>query len=106
MLNNFQSNQPSGTRMFVPQLDVVETEKEMSLHLDMPGVTKESISYSIDNNEINMAGQILPRSINSQSKSKPIGSYNRSFTISKSIDRSRIAATKGEGKLIIRLPKI
>jgi len=90
---------------FVPTLDVVETDQLMSLHMNMPGVEKESISFKIEEGMLKVAGQIRARKKDSVQRT-PIGHYNRSFRLSELVDKSKITAKIEEGRLTLTFPKV
>ena len=82
-------------KKYVPATDIVETEKELLLYMDMPGVAKDSVHVKLEKNILNIEGEI---NMKSYADLKPlyteynIGNYSRSFELSNKIDQSKKAA--------------
>ncbi|PCI30416.1 MAG: hypothetical protein COB67_01855 [SAR324 cluster bacterium] len=89
----------------LPTMDVIETDLEMSLCMKMPGVEKDAISIQVNQNILEVHGQILAQQSNASSK-RPVGRYSRSFRLSDSVDASKIAAKMESGSVTLTLPKI
>lgn len=96
-------------KRYVPATDIVETEKELLLYMDMPGVGKDKIAIKLEKNILKIDGTIETESY---SKLKPlyseynIGNYSRQFELSSKIDQEKIEARMEDGVLSLVLPKV
>jgi len=92
---------------FAPHVDIFETEKEVTVLADMPGVTTDGINLSLEDNILTLQGHRPPwkqtgRIILEEYES---GHYLRRFTVAETIDQDRIEASLADGVLKVRLPK-
>jgi HSP20 family protein len=93
---------------FAPHVDIFETEQEVAVVADMPGVTTEGLELSLENNVLTLQGRRMAankptgRLILEEYES---GDYLRRFTVAETIDQDKIEATLADGVLRVRLPK-
>ena len=96
-------------KRYLQATDIVETEGELMLYMDMPGVEKDQIKVKLEKNILVVDGQV---DSNLYSELKPlyteynIGHFTRKFELSNEIDQNRIGATIEEGVLKLTLPKV
>lgn len=97
---------PSGLT-YSPQIDIWETEDELMLFADMPGVSAENLEIQFENRELRIHGKVRPRheGINFLYGEYGIGHFQRTFTIGESIDGEKITAELKDGVLTLHLPK-
>ncbi len=90
----------------IPLVDIYESEDEILLHADMPGVVKENISLNIDNGKLEIIGNRKLETKGAQSWQE-FGDveYKRVFSVPQSIDVSQVRAELTEGVLRLHLPK-
>lgn len=97
----------SGGRTFTPRFDIWETDSELILYGDLPGVAAESIDIEFENDVLTIEGHVEPR--NAETKllfgEYGIGDFCRSFTIGETIDSEEISAEMRSGVLTLHLPK-
>jgi HSP20 family protein len=97
------------SRVFSPQVDIVEKKEQMVVTADMPGVDEKSVDINLDKNILTIFGAV--EEDNLFTKYQPyhaeygIGDYERVFTLSDEINRDRIQATVKNGVLKVILPK-
>jgi HSP20 family protein len=95
-------------RVFVPVTDIYETPDALTVVLEMPGVDRESIEASVENDVVTIEGRI---DFTKYEGMQPVyteynvGHYARSFEISNKIDQSKISALMKDGVVTIVLPK-
>ena len=95
-------------RVFVPVTDIFETPEALTVMLEMPGVERDSIEASVENDVVTVQGRI---DFSKYEGMQPVyteynvGHYARSFEISNKIDQSRITALMKDGVVTIVLPK-
>jgi len=95
--------------VFTPSVDIFETEHEISLLADLPGVTTDGLTIDLRENTLTLTGEVKPfESANEEDIliEYEIGKYYRQFTLSSVIDQSKIDAKLADGVLRLSLPKI
>ena len=86
---------------FTPAVDVVEDTDKIELHADLPGVKQEQLEIQVEKDVLTLRGErTLPRKGERLS-----GAFSRSFTLPKTVDVEKIAATLRDGVLTLTLPK-
>ena len=93
---------------YTPRFDIVETDEELVLFGDLPGVTKDYLDVRFENGELTIAGNVPPRHAEHEFLygEYGIGDFYRSFTISETIDAEKISAELHNGVLTLHLPKV
>jgi HSP20 family protein len=96
-----------GGLTYSPRIDIWETDDELVLFADMPGVVAENLDVQFENRELRIHGRVSPRheSINFLYGEYGIGDFYRTFAIGETIDASRISAELTNGVLTLHLPK-
>ena len=95
-------------RDFVPVTDIFETEQALTVVLEMPGVSKESVEVGVENDVITITGRIDSskyEGLQPLYTEYNIGNYSRSFQISSKIEQEGIQAELKEGVMTLVLPK-
>lgn len=96
-------------RIFTPDVDIFETEKEMTLLADMPGVKAQDLSIDLNENVLTLSGDVKPPEGEKESdvlREYETGKYVREFKVSDIIDQSKIEAVLKDGVLRLNLPKV
>ena len=94
---------------FTPSVDIFETEKEITLLADMPGVPPDKLVVDLRDNILTLEGDVAPVDA---PKEEPIyeeyttGRFYRQFSLSEVIDQSKIDAQMTDGVLRLTLPKV
>ena len=96
-----------GGAVFMPQVDILETEDELTLLADMPGVDLEGVDIHFENSELTLYGRAAPRDdgVEFIYREYGVGDFHRAFTIGPSIDSYKISAQLSDGVLTVHLPK-
>ena len=95
-------------RYFVPNADIHETSDALTVVMEMPGVDRNHLNVSHENDVLRVDGQI---DFSKYEGMEPVyteynvGHYTRSFTLSNKIDQERISAQLEDGVLTLTLPK-
>ena len=95
--------------VFTPDVDIFETEKELTLLADMPGVKAGDLNIDLKENVLTLDGDVKePESENEVEllTEYRTGKYYRQFNLSEIIDQSKIEATMTDGVLRLKLPKV
>jgi HSP20 family protein len=100
--------QVEGLRM--PNLDVVDRDKELIVRAEIPGIDKKDIKVSLVDNVLTIKGQTS----NEEREEKgdyyrneiSSSSFARSVTVPTNVDITKAAANLKDGILEIKLPKV
>jgi len=97
-----------GGAYFTPRVDICETDTELLLYADMPGVRPDGVDLRYERGELLLTGKVTPRErpgrlVHGEYEE---GDYYRSFTIHESIDSEKIEASCKNGVVTLRLPKV
>lgn len=97
------------TRVFLPTVDIYETQNALTVILEMPGVEKSNVEIRVEEDVLYVEGRL---DLSKYKGLQPIyteyniGNYARSFQLSSKIDRSKIGAELKDGVLSLTLPKV
>ncbi|MDZ7832736.1 MAG: Hsp20/alpha crystallin family protein [Desulfobacterales bacterium] len=103
-----QAEQTRPVPVFTPAVDIFETDKEITLLADLPGVTSENLNIDLNEGVLTLSGDIEPFENPDEEDlmiEYEVGQYYRQFTLSEIIDQDKIEANLAEGVLHLRLPK-
>ncbi len=94
------------TETFVPAADIWETEDQVILRLDMPGVAKDGVEVKVERDTLNIHGKApaAPAGTALYCEQR-VGDFQRQFTLSEDLDRESIDAEMDAGVLTIRIGK-
>jgi HSP20 family molecular chaperone IbpA len=95
-------------RTFVPTTDIFETESALTIVLEMPGVGKDNVDISIEDNILTVQGRLdfaKYEGLQPVYTEYNIGHYRRRFSLSNKIDQDRISADMTDGVLTLVVPK-
>ena len=95
--------------VFTPSVDIFETEQEIILLADMPGVTADNLNIDLRENILTLEGGVEPSAVDKGEvllMEYETGKYYRQFTLSSVIDQGKIDAKLVDGVLRLSLPKI
>ena len=92
-----------------PRMDLIETEEDYRLHLDMPGMSKDDIKISYQDNELVVSGERTSKRANEDEEfvrvERSFGQFRRAFTLPRTVDAENIRATYDSGVLTVTVPK-
>ena len=108
LVRDDRSNErPQREQFAAPSASVIENNDGYTLEVEMPGVNKEGLEISVENNEItitgrrsmpNIEGTILHRESRAEN-------FRRVFELDPSIDTAKISAKIEQGVATLQLPK-
>jgi HSP20 family protein len=99
---------PGGQRGFLPACDIWETESDVVIALDAPGLHPENISAEIVDGQLVVTGERSPSGdgvVRRYRTERWQGRFVRSFTVPQGIDGDAISAGYEDGVLVVTLPK-
>ena len=89
-----------------PPVDIYETDKEVVIIADMPGVSKEKIEVNVSDNKRTIVGHFQTGLEGKRLiRECPNNDYYRAFTLSDAIEAGNIQAKISDGILRLSLPK-
>ncbi len=95
--------------VFTPAVDIFETEKEITLLADMPGVKADDLTVDLRKNVLTLAADTVVTDKGAEEDvlvEYETGRYYRQFTLGELIDQEKIDAKLSDGVLRLTLPKI
>ena len=94
--------------VFIPPVDIFETDHDITLLADLPGVRAKDLNVDLKENTLTITGDIEPYEGADEQDlliEYEVGKYYRQFTLSNLIDREKIDAKLNDGVLTLTLPK-
>jgi len=92
-----------------PAVDIYESEGEIVLKAELPGIRKEDVSVEVKDNLLTLRGERFPDpGINEEKYYRReicFGSFERSFTLRERIQPEQIKAAFKDGVLKVRIPR-
>ena len=98
-----------GPRPWAPAVDIFETENELLLKADLPGIDMKDIDIQLENGTLALRGQ---RKFENETKEggfhrveRSYGTFGRYFTLPDTVDPEHVKADYKNGVLTVKLPK-
>ncbi len=92
-----------------PSVDIFETEDELVLNAEVPGIDEDDIEVKIEDNTLTILGE---RKLEKETKEenyhrveRSYGSFYRTFSLPHYVDQEKIKAEHDNGVLKIHMPK-
>ena len=95
--------------VFNPAVDIFETEKELTLLADLPGVKAKDLKIDLKDNVLTLTADETALEGPGEKdvvREYRTGTYYRQFSLSDTIDQSKIEAVMKDGVLRLSLPKV
>ena len=111
LLKHFDEVQEEGiVSSFVPVVNTREGEFAYHVELDLPGIKKEDIEITTEDNTLTISGERkLKEEVREEEYYKVeslYGKFSRSFTLPEKIDVENIHAESSDGVLEVIIPKL
>jgi HSP20 family protein len=104
-----RNEEPASTTIWSPAVDIYETEAEIVVQAELPGMDRKDISLNLEKNVLTIRGD---RQFKKETKEdnyhrieRSYGGFSRSFSIPTTVDEEKIRADYKDGVLKIALPK-
>jgi HSP20 family protein len=95
--------------MLNPDIDVSETNKEMIIQAELPGIDEKNITIELNNNVLNLKGEKkIDRTQEGQGfhiVERQSGNFSRAIQLPFEVDRDGVSAHYSNGVLTVHLPK-
>jgi HSP20 family protein len=107
--HGWRNNEPAATTTWSPAVDIFETESEIVVKAEVPGMDRKDIGLNLEKNVLTLKGE---RGFEKETKDenyhrieRSYGAFSRSFSIPATVDEEKIRADYKDGVLKIVLPK-
>jgi HSP20 family protein len=104
-----QAGPGDGGTAWLPTLDVWETDGEIVVSVDLPGVREDQVAIEVEDGVLTISGQ-RDREVELQEDryyrfERRVGAFSRSVTLPQGVDEADIEAAFTSGVLEVRIPK-
>jgi HSP20 family protein len=110
LLNQLDSLQEESISSFVPVVNTREGEFAYHVELDLPGIKKEDIEITTEDNILTISGERKRKDEVKEDDYYKVesvyGKFSRSFTLPEQIDVENIHAESSDGVLEVIIPKL
>jgi len=97
------------TKSLTPKIDVVETEKEVKVTVELPGMEEKDIDVSFSRDMLVIKGEKKAEKEEKKEDyyfmERSYGSFHRSIPVSAGVDRDKVEASFKNGVLKVTMPK-
>jgi HSP20 family protein len=94
---------------WLPAVDVWETDNEVVLSFDLPGIPEDKITVELDDNVLTVSGERERTQEHTSERfyrfERRFGTFSRSVTLPAGVTESDIMANYKDGVLEVRVPK-
>jgi HSP20 family protein len=98
-----------GSEGFIPRMDVAETDKEITLNMELAGIDEKDVNITLQDDVLTIRGEKkIERDEKNQRYSlteRSYGTFSRSLSLPTEIQQDNIQASFKKGVLTVRLPK-
>ena len=105
----WRPDEAAATTTWSPAVDIYETEGEIIVKAELPGVERKDIQLHLENNVLTIRGERRfekeAREDNYHRIERSYGGFSRSFSIPTTVDEEKIHADYKDGVLKVVLPK-
>jgi len=105
----WRTDEPTATTTWSPAVDIFETEGEIVVKAELPGMERKDITLNLEKNVLTLKGE---RRFEKETKEdnyhrieRSYGTFSRAFSIPATVDEEKIRADYKDGVLKIVLPK-
>ncbi|HVV90787.1 MAG TPA: Hsp20/alpha crystallin family protein [Solirubrobacterales bacterium] len=104
-----EAGQANAVRRWVPPMDLAETDDQLVLRADLPGMERDDIDIEVKDNVLTISGE---RKAEHEKKGegfhrieRSFGRFSRSLGLPRGIDAKSVTANFENGVLEVRMPK-
>lgn len=93
---------------FAPDCDIVESEDEFKILLDLPGLSKKEIGISLKNSVLTVKGEreiSIDEDEEFKRQERRRGAFARAFAVPQNVNAAEVQASFRNGVLTITMPK-
>ena len=105
----WRPDEPAATTTWSPAVDIFETEAEIVVKAELPGMERNDIAVNLEKNVLTVRGERRfakeTKDDNYHRIERSYGGFSRAFAIPATVDEEKIKADYKDGVLKIVLPK-
>ncbi len=108
-LSPLSGSEELSSRGWLPPVDIRETDEALTLHAEIPGLTKDDVNITLENNVLTISGE---RKFEKDAKKdnyhrieRAYGAFSRSFSLPANVRTDQVRASFQDGVLTVSLPK-
>ncbi len=105
----YHSDEGLGMSAWAPAVDIYETDKEIVMKAELPEMQEKDIDIKVEENILSVSGERrMEKEVKEENYhriERSYGSFHRSFTLPRTVDRENIKASYKDGVLKVVLPK-
>ncbi|HSJ08934.1 MAG TPA: Hsp20/alpha crystallin family protein [Longimicrobiales bacterium] len=109
LMNDALGQLPTEPIGWFPAVDIVETDTELMLTADLPGMKEEDIDIELNEGVLVVKGEKKEEKEEKEIRYRVVertwGAFERSFSLPRSVDIEKITAEFANGVLKVHLPK-
>ena len=99
----------SSTLDWMPAVDIKETDEALTIFAEIPGLTKENVSITMENSVLTISGERkFEKDVEKENFhriERVYGSFHRSFSLPANVATEKADASFKDGVLTVTLPK-
>lgn len=108
--NGEGSSEEMSTRTWSPAVDIRETEENYLVHAELPGLSKEDIEITLEDNILKLTGERrFEKDVKEEEYhriERSYGSFTRAFSLPSRVDSTKVEAAFDNGILTLTVPKV
>ncbi len=108
--NGEGTSEEMSTRTWSPAVDIRETEDSYLVHAELPGLSKDDIEITLEDNILKLSGERrFEKDVNEEEYhriERSYGSFTRAFSLPSRVDSSKVEAAFNNGILTLTVPKV
>ncbi len=107
--SDFVADAEAGRRTWLPAVDIYEDDDAFVATADLPGLKKDDIEVSIEDNVLTVSGERKFEKSEGEGTFRRVersyGTFRRSFALPRGVDAAKVEAKFEDGVLTLTLPK-
>jgi HSP20 family protein len=107
---NGESTQEASNRSWSPAVDIRETDDSYLVYAELPGLTKEDIEITLEENILKLSGERrFEKDVEEEQYhriERTYGTFTRAFSLPSRVDAGNVKAAFQDGVLTITVPKM
>jgi len=108
--NGEGTSEEMSTRSWSPAVDIRETEESYMVHAELPGLSKDDIEITLEENILKLSGERrFEKDVNKEEYhriERSYGAFTRAFSLPSRVDSSNVEASFDNGILTVTVPKV
>jgi HSP20 family protein len=105
----FEGPENGGARRWTPAMDLVESEGDLVLKADLPGLSEDDVKIEVADGILTVSGERKTEHTEQKKgyyrMERSFGSFSRSLSLPDGVDADKIDASFKDGVLEVRIPK-